>query len=40
VYRENTEPLIDFYRERGKLTTVNAEGSIDGVYERLTEALS
>jgi adenylate kinase len=40
VYRENTEPLIDFYRERGKLTTVNAEGSIDDVYERLTEALS
>ncbi|MBT8107416.1 MAG: adenylate kinase [Gammaproteobacteria bacterium] len=40
VYRENTEPLIDFYRERGKLTTVNAEGPIDDVYERLKEALS
>ena len=40
VYRENTEPLIDFYRERGKLTTVDAEGSIDEVYGRLTEALS
>ncbi len=39
VYRENTEPLIDFYRKRGKLTTVNAEGTIDEVYERLTAAL-
>ena len=40
VYRENTEPLIDFYREREKLTTVDADGSIDDVYERLTAALS
>jgi adenylate kinase len=40
VYRENTEPLIDFYRERGKLKTVAAEGTIDEVYERLVSALS
>lgn len=40
VYRENTEPLIDFYRERNKLVTISAEGSIDEVYERLLEALS
>ncbi len=40
VYRENTEPLIDFYRERGKLVTVAAEGGIDEVYGRLIEALS
>ena len=39
VYRENTEPLIEFYRERDKLVTINAEGSIDDVYERLVEAL-
>ena len=39
VYRENTEPRIDFYRERGKLTTVDAEGSIDDVYGRLLEAV-
>lgn len=39
VYRENTEPLIDFYRARGKLTTVEAEGPIDEVYGRLVEAL-
>ncbi len=40
VYRENTEPLIDFYRKRRKLVKIDAEGSIDEVYERLLEALS
>ena len=40
VYRENTEPLIDYYRKRGKLKTVDAAGSIDEVYERLTAALA
>ena len=39
VYRENTEPLIDFYKQRGKLTTIDAEGPIDEVYGRLTAAL-
>jgi adenylate kinase len=40
VYRENTEPLIKYYRERGKLLTVDAEGPIDEVYDRLVAALS
>jgi adenylate kinase len=39
VYRENTEPLVDFYKQRGKLTTINAEGNIDEVYQRLIDAL-
>lgn len=39
VYRENTEPLIDFYKNRGKLTMVDAEGAIDEIYERLLNAL-
>lgn len=39
VYRENTEPLIDFYKQREKLVTINAEGEIDAVYERLLSAL-
>jgi len=39
VYRENTEPLIDFYRQRDKLTTIDAQGAIDDVYERLRDAL-
>ncbi len=39
VYRKSTEPLIDYYAKRRKLTTINAEGTIDEVYERLLEAL-
>ncbi|MDH3811843.1 MAG: adenylate kinase [Gammaproteobacteria bacterium] len=39
VYRENTEPLIEFYKEREKLTTIEAEGEIDEVYARLLESL-
>ena len=39
VYRENTEPLIEFYAKREKLTKVDAEGSIDEVYDRLATAL-
>jgi adenylate kinase len=40
VYREQTEPLIDYYRKRGKLKVVDAAGSIDEVYERFTRAIS
>ena len=39
VYREQTEPVIDYYRERGKLTTIDAEGTIGEIYERLKKAL-
>jgi adenylate kinase len=39
VYRENTEPVIEFYRERGKLTVVDANGPIDAIYARLAAAL-
>ncbi len=40
VYRQNTEPLIDYYARRGKLTTVSAEGTIDEIYERLLASLA
>ena len=40
VYRENTEPVIDFYAERGRLRTVDAKGTIDEVYARLLEAVA
>jgi adenylate kinase len=39
VYHERTEPLIDFYRRRGRLITVDADGSIGEVHNRLVEAL-
>jgi len=39
VYRTQTEPVAAFYRDHGKLLTVDAEGTIDGVYERLLAEL-
>ena len=39
VYREQTEPLIEFYEQRGKLRKVDAGGTIDEVYTRFLDAL-
>ena len=39
VYREQTEPLIEYYRSRGRLKTVDADGTIDEVYERFLAVL-
>ena len=39
VYREQTEPLIDFYRGQSKLKIVAADGTIDEVYTRFLAAL-
>ena len=40
VYREQTEPLIEFYRKRGRLKTIDADGTIDDVYGRLLDAVT
>ena len=40
VYRKQTEPLIEFYRKRDRLKTIDAEGTIDEVYERLLGAVA
>lgn len=40
VYRERTEPLVEFYRDRDKLLFVDADGPIEDVYERLRNALA
>ena len=39
VYHQRTEPLIEYYRSRGRLKTVDADGSVDDVYERLLGVL-
>ncbi len=39
VYERETQPLVAYYRERGLLQVVNAEGSVDAVYARLRDAL-
>ena len=40
VYDEQTRPLIDFYRARGLLRVINAEGDVDEVTQRLVQALA
>jgi adenylate kinase len=40
VYREQTEPLVDFYRKAGLLKVVEGEGDIEEIYARLKDALS
>ena len=39
VYRQQTEPVVEFYRKRNRLKTIDAAGSIDEVYERLLDAV-
>lgn len=39
VYRAQTEPLVAYYKKRGKLKVVDADGAIDEVYERFKQAL-
>jgi adenylate kinase len=39
VYRAQTEPLVEFYEQRGLLRTVAAVGSVEEVYQRLLSAV-
>jgi adenylate kinase len=39
VYREQTAPLVEYYRSRGRLTEVPGDGTMDEVYRRLVGAL-
>ena len=40
VYREKTEPLTGFYRERGLLADVDGVGAVEAVAARVDEALA
>jgi adenylate kinase len=40
VYEAQTRPLVDYYRGRGMLRVVDAEGDIDAVTQRLEQALA
>lgn len=39
VYHEQTEPLIEFYRQRGKLVNIEGSYSVDKTRDRVLEAL-
>ena len=40
VYASETAPLVDYYRERGLLRTVDGVGSVDDVTARILAVLS
>ena len=40
VFHERTKPVIEYYRQRGTLKVVDADGEVDDVYERVREALA
>ncbi len=40
VYEAQTRPLVDYYRATGLLRTVDAEGDIDAVTDRLNRAIA
>ena len=39
TYFRETTPLIDYYKEKNVLSTINADGSIDEVWERLLQVV-
>ncbi len=40
IFREQTAPLIGFYREAGLLVSVDGDGSVEGVADQITDALA
>ena len=40
VYREKTAPLISFYRDKGLLIQVPAQGSVEEISDRIVKSLS
>ena len=40
VYNEQTAPVVDFYRQNGKLACVHGVGSMDEVFNRIVEAMN
>ena len=40
VYAEQTAPVVDYYRNQGKLACLQGVGSMDEVFTRIVEAIS
>lgn len=39
VFKEHTKPLIDYYKQQGKLSSVSGLGNVDEVFERISNIL-
>jgi adenylate kinase len=40
VYNDQTAPVIDYYRQQGRLTVVDGVGPLDDVFARIIEAIA
>lgn len=40
VYQAKTQPLIDFYSQKGKLVSINGDQNVDSVFEEIVEKLN
>ena len=40
VYHKKTEPVIDFYKKKGKFRKIDGSGSIDEIFARIDKVLS
>jgi adenylate kinase len=38
VYARQTAPLLDYYRQRGLLVTINGEGSVEAIHDAIRRA--
>ena len=39
VYREETMPLLDYYRQKGLLSDIPGQDTVDGVFQSIVGAL-
>jgi adenylate kinase len=39
IYRQSTQPLVEYYRHRGLLRTVDGTGTIDAIAKRIIEVI-
>lgn len=40
VYQSQTAPVVDYYRERGRLRAVDGVGALEAVFDRIVEAIA
>jgi adenylate kinase len=40
VYQEQTAPLVEYYRKKGKLVDIDGAGGIDAVFAQMVDAIS
>ena len=40
TYREHTQPIINLFKEQGKLWEIEAEGDVDSIFRSIVAALN